>query len=231
MDDVQAEIAAAAAAEAPIEEPAAEAPTLEPELPADVRAILDEEPEDVEPEPEPDDDEGPEFEPAAEWEDDESKLRKQLARLTKERDFLKNRTLKQDRARWQEEISQYFPLVAPRAKAIAEQAGSRREALRLADEQNRFAKEAAGPMLAHYEANIDKIVQERIDAEREALYAQWGRPIGGPGQAPGLAADRADQEAELAGARTLHERILTKMRQGKLAPELTVTEVAQALEE
>ncbi len=71
------------------------------------------------------------------------------------------------------------------------------------------------------------LVQERIEAERQALHAQWGRPIGGPGSVPVAAGERAAVAEEIQNARTLHERVLRKIQGGHLGAELTITELEE----
>jgi hypothetical protein len=223
IEDVQAEAEADVVAEqpdlAPEPEAEAEVPTLDPQLPPDISALL---------EPDEQDDVPDEFvdepEPSAEveeWEDP-GVLRRQYDKLAKRTQFLEKQNLKALRPQWETEITQYFPLAD--AKEIAGEATSRRAALQAASEQHSTAKRGAEKIAAHYEVNIEKIVEERIAQEREKLHAQWGNPIGGPGVAPVVQGDRAAKSAEVQQARTLHERLLAKMRNGDLAPELTVTE-------
>lgn len=228
IEEVQAEVAAEAEAAQPEPEAAAETPTLEPELPADVLAILEETPDDDDEPEEPEDIAAEYDEPVDTWEEPDSKLRREYEKLKKKATFLENQTLKAGRKEWQAEIAQYFPL-AP-AKDIAAQASSRRDALKQAAYHQNIAKKGAETVAQHYEANIEKIVAERIDQERAALHAQWGKPIGGPGSVPVHAGERAEAEEEINQARTLHERMLAKIKQGRLGPELYVTEVSEGME-
>lgn len=218
IEDVQAE----AAAEQPVEEPEAEAEAVEeaapvgsydPELPADISALLDDEPEE---EPDPTvDDSG--F--TAEFDEDVEKLRKENAKLRKRQEFLEKQTAIQAKQGVKAEIEQYFPLAD--ATLIAEAASSRREALRMAKEQHTQAKRGADAVAAHYEQNIEKLVAERIAEKEKQLHAQWGKPIGGPGEVPIAAGERAQVQEEIQSARTLHERVLAKIRTGQLAREIT----------
>jgi len=239
IEDVVAEVAAEQGAEphvetarAPLEEQTAETPTLEPELPADIAAILEETPEDEDPD-EPEDEEpiAAEFdEPVDTWEEPDSKLRREFAKLQKKASFLEKQNLKVARKDWQGEIEQYFPLAAGQAKDIAANAGSRRDALKQAAQIQSIAKTGAEAVAQHYEANIEKIVQERIEAERQALHQQWGRPIGGPGTVPVASAERAAEAENVNSAPTLQERILRKIQGGQLGPELYISEVSESEE-
>lgn len=222
LEDVQAD-AAEAVEETPVaEEPAAEeVPALDPEIPGDIQALLDPDPEEDEPEFTDEPDEPETVAEVEEWEDP-GKLRRQLNKLTKKNEYLEKQNLKVQRVKWQEEIGQYFPLAD--AAAIAAQSTSRRDALRVANEQHSTAKKGAESIAQHYEQNIEKIVEQRIAQERERLYAQWGRPIGGPGEAPVNAAERAARDEDVQNARTLHERTLMKIQRGTLGPELQISE-------
>ena len=111
IDEVTAEVQAEAAqaeTEAPVAEEAASVPPLEPELPADIQAILEDDPE-------PEVDEEPE-EPVAEYDepidvyqDDDGKLRREYEKLKKRAGFQEKQLLKAARPQWQSEIETILP--------------------------------------------------------------------------------------------------------------------------
>lgn len=214
IEDVQAEVQAEHQA---VEQPAEQEPleatvgSYDPELPAEVAALLeDDEPAEQEPAAEAEDYWG-----AAEVDDDVERLRRENAELRKRQEFLEKQTQIQRRKDVKTEIETYFPFAD--AETISQAASSRREALRIAKEQHTQAKRGADKVLAH----VDALVDEKVAEREKALQEKWGQPIGGPGEAVSNIAAKADVNAGIQNARTLHERILAKMRAGQVPGEIT----------
>ena len=161
---------------------------IDPELPDDVKALVDE----------PDFEEQAEAELALEEPDDDDDdyvdpevrdLRKQLKVAQKKAEHFESLRLRADRSKWETEAAKFFPFANPDTIA----ADSRRGFLREAKAQHEQIKAAVQPVLAQYKADRETIRAELEAEVRAEISAAWGKPTVNPNAVPTLAQDRTDK--------------------------------------
>lgn len=181
-----------------VPEPAIDAPApepdieFEPELPDELRELLDEDDDDYVLEPaavELDD------EPLG-YEDELAKLRRENAKLAKKAEFADKQAVEAKKAKWTAEANKFFPLSTPETIT----ADSRRGFLRAAEAQHNAVKN--NPLTARFHeqavAAANAEAAQIVADARVQAQSSWGRPVAGPGLVP--VQEGADQDA-LAKAR------------------------------
>lgn len=194
-------------------EPAAEqvlhdADPLNPDIPEDVREMLDEPDFDGEAELEVQ-----EVEDYVPSEFDDPQLveeRKKRIAAEKKASWFEKQRLVSERGKWRAEIEKYAPLAD--ADQILQSATSRRAALRAARAQHDRLYARVKPHLSKQQDIVDEAISGAMVAARTEVADAWGKPlVGAANSAPPAAAVKADQQKRVEGARTLQERIRARI--------------------
>lgn len=171
---------------------------IDPELPDDVKALVDEPDFEEEAEvelsaEEPDDDDD------YEYDEEKRELKKQLKIAQKKAEHFEKLRLQADRSKWEAEAEKFFPFADPQAI----QADSRRAFLRQAKAQHEQIKTAVQPVIDKFQADRETIRAE-LEAEiRAEVTAAWGRPTVNPNPVPAEAKDKTDKVDALIQSRGL----------------------------
>lgn len=164
-----------------------------PEIPVELRELLDDDDDDFANVPA--DTDSTDDEPLV-YEDELAKLRRENAKLAKKAAFADDQRQKAQIDKWTKEAEKFFPLSTPSTIT----ADSRRGFLRAAEAQHNAVKN--NPVTARYHEQA--VAQAKAEAERILAEARaqaegaWGRPTAGPGLVP--VQEAVDQDA-LAKAR------------------------------
>ena len=174
---------------------------LDPEIPDELAALVEDD--------EPDFTEAEEEEPDYQPEDDEeyddpavkAERNKRIA-LEKKVRWLEEQKLKNDRKRWVEKDARFFPWA--NAEDIASRASSRKQFAQMMKAENERIKKLPA---------VQKILAERGKTE---IKEQWGTPSAGPGLVPTQASDAKTQMERARATGSLKEQIKGLFDSGKI---------------
>src|SRR5262245_25234365 len=186
--------------EQPEEAPVAEAEEAQhetaPELPDEIRELLETPDFDAEAEDALRDElETTETEDEVEeWEEDPKvlELKKQLIKEQKKSAWFEKLRAESERKKWEDEASKYFPY----ADQTQIQSTSRRGFLRAAKAQHDAIKDKVDAALLGDRKRLDDEREAMREEIRKEVEAAWGKVTTGPGVPPADAAEKAEQTDE-----------------------------------